>query len=239
MSRNILLILLILWIGCGTREAQPPNEKMETDSTATGTVEEIPGETVPAEAIAGEDIPGEAAAEDANFPEFQMGNLVFNAPDTMKYGESQGIQLLLSPKLTVVELETMVEEAGVLRQRRVRISRVMEANLSGNGFKIDPVTAALQIVNPEGATEWRWEVTALEAGTRRLYLTLNAILEVDGRERPHVIQTLHEVIQVQITWEQRVSGFVAENWKWLWTTIFVPLIGWLWERRKQRGKEKK
>jgi hypothetical protein len=241
VSRMVIFFCwLIFLIGCGTREAHPPAEqKTEVDSTAG----EIPDDPAPAESSAGEETAAESASEseglDAVFPKFQMGNLVFNAPDTMKFGEKRGIQLLLSPKLTVAELTTMIEESGELRQRRIRISRVMEASLSGSGFKIDPITAALQVVNPQGATEWRWEVTALETGMHKLYLTMNAILEVDGRELPHTIQTLHEVILVQVAWDQRVSAFVAENWKWLWTTIMVPLIGWLWERRKQRGKEKK
>lgn len=221
-------VLLIFLTGCAERQTQFENEKKSaSDSLAT----EIP-----------DTLAGMRSAHDSLkevFPQFQMGNIVFNTPDTMKFGETRGIQLLLSPKLTFQELEKQLEKSGEVRRRRIRISQVMEANLTGRGFKIDPITVALQLVNPDGVTEWRWEVTSLEAGRHNLYLTMNAILEIDGKELPHTIQTLYEVIEVQVTWQQRVSGFVAEHWKWLWTAIVVPLVGWLWERRKQRTKEKK
>ena len=221
-------LLLIFLTGCAERQTQFEKEK---ESVADSLEIEIPDTLV-----------GMGSAHDSLkdvFPKFQMGNIVFNTPDTMQFGETRGIQLLLSPKLTIQELEKQLEESGGVRQRRIRISRVMEANLTGRDFKIDPITVALQLVNPDGVTEWRWEVTALDAGRHNLYLSMNAILEIDGKELPHTIQTLYEVIEVQITWQQRISGFVAEHWKWLWTAIVEPLIGWLWERRKQRAKEKK
>jgi hypothetical protein len=49
---------------------------------------------------------------------------------------------------------------------------------------------------------------------------------------------LSEEIKIVVTWQQKVSVFVGENWKWLWTTILVPLLGWLWERRKNKADKK-
>lgn len=232
MFRLLGILLFMLVFACGPMQS-PPEEKREPAGEESATPEAIVEPDLPQEV----QVPEEML--DDSFPEFQMGNIVFNTPDTMTFGETRGIQLLLSPTQTIAELEAQLQESGALRQRRIRISKVMEASLSGKGFKIDPLTTTLQFVNPKGVTEWRWEVTALESGQRKLYLTMNAILEVDGKELPHTIQTLHEVIEVRITWQQHVSGFVAENWKWLWTAIVVPFVGWLWERRKQRGKAKK
>lgn len=35
----------------------------------------------------------------------------------------------------------------------------------------------------------------------------------------------------------RISGFIRENWKWLWTSVFIPVIGWWIYYRRRRTKD--
>ena len=57
-----------------------------------------------------------------------------------------------------------------------------------------------------------------------------------GGERVYAIQTFDEKITIQVSWSETAGTFVKENWKWLWTTLLVPIAGWLWAKRAQKGK---
>ncbi len=181
---------------------------------------------------------GEETTGDELFDQFKPGKVVFNVPEKMELNEKRGIQLLLSLKETFPELKKKIEEAGEIRQQQIRVSQIMTASLKGSGFKIEAISPALQLINIDGTTEWRWEITAIEPGVQKLYLSMDAIFNHNGKDRPYTVQTLSEEIKIVVTWQQKVSVFVGENWKWLWTTILVPLLGWLWERRKNKADKK-
>lgn len=185
-----------------------------------------------------ETAPEAATSETDIFDQFKPGKVVFNVPKTMKLNEKQGIQLLLSLKETFPELQKKIEEEGEIRRQQIRVSQIMTASLKGSGFKIETISPALQVINVEGTTEWRWEITAIEPGVQKLYLSMDAIFTLEGKDRPYTVQTLSEEIEIFVSWQQKVTVFVAENWKWLWTTILVPFLGWLWERRKNKADKK-
>jgi hypothetical protein len=77
-----------------------------------------------------------------------------------------------------------------------------------------------------------WEVTN-QASAQTLHLALSAHIDVAGRDAPLVVRTFDRDIQVDITIPQRVSGFIQKNWQWLWAAIVVPIVGYLWKRRKK------
>jgi hypothetical protein len=182
--------------------------------------------------------PEGVASEEDLFDQFKPGKVVFNVPKTMELDEKRGIQLLLSLKETFPELKKKIEEAGEIQQQQIRVSQIMTASLKGSGFKIEVISPALQLINIEGTTEWRWEITAIEPGVQKLYLSMDAIFNHNGKDLPYTVETLSEEIEIIVTWQQKVSAFVGENWKWLWTTILVPFLGWIWERRKNKGDKK-
>ena len=115
----------------------------------------------------------------------------------------------------------------------------MEAQLTGTGFTIQAQRPDLQAVTSEQITRWKWEVTPTEQGRQTLHLTLAARIDVAGRDTPLVVRTFHREIQVEITVPQRVSGFVQNNWQWLWATLIVPVAGYVWSRKKRRESKRK
>jgi len=167
------------------------------------------------------------------FDKMKWGNLVFTVPDSMELYETKGIHMLLSLTKSAKELQQLMNATDVLRERKIRVSKVMAARLKGEGFRVEPLTEALQAVDVQGETQWKWEVTALQPGVQKLHLTIDAIVNIDGRDMPHTVQSLSEEIQIHVSWPQQLSRFVAENWQWLWTAVAVPVIGWYWERRKK------
>jgi hypothetical protein len=89
----------------------------------------------------------------------------------------------------------------------------MEARLSGLGFKIETVTPEVQAVSATNVTEWKWEIEPTEPGSQRLHPTLSAQLHMEGQRVPRTIRTFERTIEVHVTWSQKVSHFVANNWQ--------------------------
>ena len=171
--------------------------------------------------------------------ELNWGNIAFNAPATMRYAQSQPVELLLSPALSVEDLEAKLRQGTGAQSAHVRVSNRMEAQLTGTGFAIQALRPELQAVTSEQITRWKWDVTPTEHGRQTLHLTLSAHIDIAGRDTPLVVRTFHRDIQVEITVPQRVSGFIQNNWQWLWATLVVPVAGYLWQRRRRRGAKPK
>jgi hypothetical protein len=67
------------------------------------------------------------------------------------------------------------------------------------------------------------------------------LLVIFGTETK-TINTFNTTITVKVvphSW-QTVGSFISSNWQWLWTTLLVPVAGWLfrryWTKQPDRGK---
>jgi prepilin-type N-terminal cleavage/methylation domain-containing protein len=183
----------------------------------------------------------EFVAIDRALESLPLGNIAFSVSTVMILNRAEDVHLLLSPSMSIEELEKRLVET--LRREtqvegmQIRIAPRMEARLSGTNFSILGLTPEVQPVAWNQPTEWRWEVRPTEPGSQALHLTLTALLQIEGKDSMRAIRTFDRDIQVQVTWPQRISGFVAENWQWLWTTVAAPIALWVWNKRrkKQRG----
>jgi hypothetical protein len=111
----------------------------------------------------------------------------------------------------------------------------MIASLSGPDFvDIHNLTPDKQAVGTGTATFWTWGLTAKQAGTFTLGLTVDAMIHVPGYgTQPQALKLLrarYTVRAVQVPWTSRVSSFFDKNWQWLWGAIFVPLGLWIYRR---------
>ena len=170
---------------------------------------------------------------DRELAKLELANIAFNAPRTLRLAETADIQLLLSPVETRAQLQDRLTAVGDRVGARIRVTNTMEARLTGSGFEIEAITPETQAVARNSVTEWRWEIEPTRTGTRRLHLTLSAIIDVDGASVPRTIRVFDQTLTIHVTWFDRLSGFVGDNWQWLWTAIVVPLALWLWATRKR------
>jgi len=161
-------------------------------------------------------------------------SIAFNAPTTMRLEHTAHIQLLLSPAASIPELKKKITAIGEREGTTIKVSPLMEARLTGLHFTIEANTPERQPVSNVAPTEWSWDVEPTETGNQELHLTLTAILSVGGHNQPRTIRTFDKVLKVHVTWYDRISGFVSDNWKWLWTAIFVPLGVWAARRYQSR-----
>jgi hypothetical protein len=148
------------------------------------------------------------------------GQVVFDSPDIMRFEKPKVIEVVLYPEGLAVPRLSEDEEVG-----SALVSSRMEATLTGLGFSIVATTPAVQAISGVNPTTWRWQVTPIEKGDLVLDLSLNAIIEVEGERTSYVIRTFSEEIEVEVTVGQQVTQFFGDNWKWLWTAIFIPIGG--------------
>ena len=166
----------------------------------------------------------------------EFGVIAFNTPTHMNIDDSSQIQLLLSLADTVEKLKQTITEEGEKEGARIRVTDRMEARLSGYMFQITAITPETQAVSKSQETQWKWEVHPKEEGKHRLHLTLTALLEIDGHSTPRAIRTFDKEIEVTVTTTQKIRSFFKSNWQWLWAAILVPVVGWLWKRKKAANK---
>jgi hypothetical protein len=142
------------------------------------------------------------------------------------------IHLVLSVVRPIEDLKQMIEAEGERIGARIQVSNRMEARLSGTNFQITAITPETQAVTRNDVTDWKWEIKPISAGRQYLHLTLSALLKLEGISTPRTIRTFDRTIEVEVSWDQRVTTFLKNNWQWLWAAILVPVAGWLWKRKK-------
>lgn len=173
----------------------------------------------------------------------EWGSIAFNAPEKLQIDESGTINVLLSPKRSEAELaadlkkklEDMndIHEKERIETTTIKISNRMRAELYGPAFDIQPITPSEQAIRTDETTQWSWTIKPIEFGKQSLDLTISALITVSGKDTPMVIETFRKTILIEISPLKRVKDFITSNWQWLWATLLVPLVTYLWNRRKK------
>ncbi len=162
----------------------------------------------------------------------KFGNIAFNAPLKINFDQTVTIQLLLSLTTPIDELKQMIEAVGEKEGTRIQVSDRMEARLSGPNFEITAITPELQAVTGTAVTAWKWDVKPKSEGQQILHLTLSVLINVDGKSTTRAIRTFDKQIEIEVTPVQRVVWFLKAYWPVLFTAIVIPVLVWLWKRRK-------
>jgi hypothetical protein len=171
-----------------------------------------------------------------------QANIAFNAPTSLRLGDTAVLQLLLSLNEPVSRLQKAITEVGKREGARIRVSNEMEARLTGAGFEIEPITPERQAVSGFGTTQWEWEIRPKKAGTYRLHLTLSALIDLQSGRSTRAIRTFDRTLKVDVSLGERVSRFFDHNFQWLLTAILIPLLIWIgkrWMGRSKRSGEDK
>lgn len=172
----------------------------------------------------------------------QWGNIAFYAPALIQLEDSEIVELLISPRKSIQQLQLELNFKEGIEAARVKLSNRMKANLSGSGFNILNILPDEQAVLSDSTTSWKWEVTPIKAGTQHLNLSMSADINVAGRDAPIIIQTYRKSIEVSVSPVTRVSrllNFLSSNWEWFWVAILFPVATFLWQKyRKNKPKHR-
>ena len=164
-----------------------------------------------------------------------LGQVAYNTPPSPKVDDMFTVQLLLDSRKTVDELKKSLTARGTPMGARVQLSDRMQATLTGAHFDIVPNDPPAQAVGSQRTVQWTWEVVPETDGVLTLYLTLSAVINVEGEPVPMVVQKFKKEIVVQVTDGQRLSRLVGNHWEWLLTTLAIPIGAWARRKWKRRG----
>lgn len=139
-------------------------------------------------------------------------DLAYNRVTEMTRGEPVTVSLALSPGAGPAT-EALTGLSGDIAGGTTKVSRQMEAHLSGAGFSIDPPGPQLKKVFPGVITRWDWTVTPERAGDERpLTLDVHAVVAVDDAEVASVpVRTFRDVIAVKVTIIERLREAAADS----------------------------
>jgi hypothetical protein len=184
-------------------------------------------------AVAPED---ELSELDRKLAELDLGNIAFNAPETIPYGEAATIELLASLKEAADALREAVRGDGPVESAQVQLGDRMEARLTGTGFRIEAITPEVQALSRQQRTQWRWEIEPTRPADLELHLTLSAIFRIDGESVTRTIQTFERTIDVDVPFTRRVSNFVAGNYQFIGSAVVIPIVGGLYHRHRKKRR---
>lgn len=165
----------------------------------------------------------------------KKAEVAFNKPKSMRLGDTVPVQLRLSRSSAADALKKGITGPGSVEVAEILVSRLVVARLAGAGFDVKAGVGSdrPQAVKADGVNYWEWDVTALAPGKHELHLTVSSIVRVEGTEAEDQILSLDEPIDIEVTWSQRVSGFLGSNWQWLWTVVVIPAGGYLITKRRK------
>ena len=163
----------------------------------------------------------------------EFGNIAFNTPKTMNIKDKAIIQLVLGLEAEIEELKQMIKIVGEKEGARIKVHPRMKAHLSGVEFNIEPADPQIQAVSRNAITKWEWEIKPKSIGRHSLHLKLFVLLKIDGESTPREIETFNKVIEVEVTIPQKIILFLEKYLDWLWFAIFIPMAGWLLNRRRR------
>jgi hypothetical protein len=178
---------------------------------------------------------------DAVLKASDSGSIAYNAPETVKMGETTKIQLLLSPTKSPEELQQQIVESGQVVSATIEITPLMKAVLrpaDPEAFVIQDLhDTAIQLILAGEPTEWKWAVTAKKPGEQIIILSVHRLVKYDGQDYWRLVNTYESRIKVTVTLVQRLQ---AIDWKWVvgifLTLLSIPAIWGIFRKDKAKGK---
>lgn len=187
------------------------------------------------------------SATDCALKKMTSGHAEYHAPADIRFGETKDIELRLAGDArSVAEVkqwasDMRAHEGGQIGAGDIRLSGSMDAQLTGEGFKIALVNAnSTQPVSWISPTIWQWHVTAEEGDDwfpwfstdRELTLAVSAVIP---NSKPRLITTFERTIKVHVSgeaWTHRAVELGKDLW-WVWTTLAAAITGFIaWWRKK-------
>lgn len=164
-------------------------------------------------------------------------NLAFVVRDKANIADSVKAQLLIDTKKDLEVLSKELTVAGNVTTKQISVSRIVKATLVADNFDITNITENEQILTDNSSTEWLWTLKPKTAGKHEVNLSVTAIIKYEGKETKHHLKTFDKTITIEVTKEQLIIGWIKENYKWLITTLLLPLVVFLFKEKILKSKK--
>lgn len=168
------------------------------------------------------------------------GTLVFRPPSPMVQGETKSFLIRVAFKGSPIDPAEELPGEGPVETESPKLCELMRADLIGDGLDIELTSGnnGLIALPAEGVGMWSWNITAREAGTKQMVLTIWT-KRPDGADV--LVKTLQKTIEVKIGIGYVLGNAVKEWGEPLGITVpvVVGAIGGLylwWRRRRYQPK---
>ncbi len=164
------------------------------------------------------------------------GIIRYCVPDSMEVGKTYTVNLRIAKQKDSISIKIGMP-VGVTDE--VRVGSTMEAKLEDPGvdkFEIIPLDSKIQTIeDDEDFTMWRWTVRPLKKGNNELIL----VVTIKDKDLTKDIPVYDKKILVHANYFYTIKGFTEENWKYILTTIVIPLLGFFTHKTVKKNKKKK
>ena len=165
--------------------------------------------------------------------ELKLGEVAFESPMWMEFGDVHTVHLVVSKSLTREKILEMLPNQGEISGKKARLSGRMEAALHSSEFDVKSITPAEQLVGAEDATTWSWTIKPNALGSSALNLSLNAIAMVGEVEAKKSVGGFERHVYVKISTVR--AAMAAAHAYWIQLTGGLSAIGavvaWLVARK--------
>lgn len=173
-----------------------------------------------------------------------VGSSGVRYPPEITRGDTVTISFAVTNDPQATPTETMLG-AKPVQEATLKVGRRMAAQLSGEGFKIEPEGLQQRdLYIAQGAT-WDWKVTALKAPTHQLKISAYVVIpDKDGALKENLLKTLDLPLQVKVTTGQRIGDWMDSSVDWMtrgtnWLKVlalFIAAALSVWGLLKRKGK---
>lgn len=163
---------------------------------------------------------------DREISELDESNMGFNAPKQLLLYEEHPVVLLVSNGLSKQKLEQEIKlilgprNLDSIEVHRIKTNTLIESKLTGTDFSIEYGSPDRQPISEKTFTTWEWTIKPEMPGNKTLTLSINIILNVNGKEEKFNIETFRKQINVKV-----------ENSFWYWVkeneTIILAILGFI------------
>lgn len=160
------------------------------------------------------------------------GSIVYSIPDSMSIGKTYRIKIRIQSGSSPIGRADLKN----VRESKIRTSSVMRVDLldpESNAFTITKINGEEQIVESGHFTQWDFSVSPIKFGKKNLLVRI--AIKTDKGEKEIVFED-NVVVKNRVS--VQVKNFWKENWKWIFSTMLIPIFIYFWDKSKKRKEDK-
>ena len=176
------------------------------------------------------------------------GLIAYSVPEHMQVGYDYNVKIRITKdknekqELIIGDKKIPINDVNtksVIVIESIRVSTVMSAELTSEkeDFNITSLSTELQDIEDNGYTEWEWHIMPLKSGKNPLKLLVKVrIADIDHENVYKDVVVFEREINIKANYWYSVTQFFINYWQWIVSTIVLPLLAWLYKRKKDKEK---
>lgn len=160
----------------------------------------------------------------------RSGLIFWNPPNVMRVGRQKRIEVRLGDaEIALDEFKRNLQATEDTEQNTLELSPFMRTKLIARSreFTIEEISNPDQHIQSGRVARWDFNVKPKIGGTRELRLLVSMRIPIASRIEFVDLPSYEKWVRVRRAPLRVVVTFLKTNWKWLSTSIGIPLISWL------------